>query len=630
MRARWARKPIFPEKPGFFGGKSRGPQEDAGPRYSRTRRWVAGTWPGTLTGLLLWLSFPPAELGWIAWFALVPLATLIRARWRSQPIYRTAWAGGLVFGLLAVQWLRYTDDTGLAGYYAWWTLAIYLSFYFPAFLLVARMAVLRFHVPAILTIPVVWVGLEYLRSWLFSGFPWYYLGHTQYHWTTLIQIADLEGAYGVSLLVALVNGWLFDMLNVPLLRPARSGARLAPQQIWRLGLTFGALLVSLAYGWIRLEQVQSRPGPRVALIQTNVPQQIKIDPKQTSQIRRGYDKLLRQAARELDAEAQKDDQPVPSLIIWPETVLRFPFYQLDPDLTDAGLRRWYPDLDAGEVRATVSRMRDYLAYDWPLILAEAKPATGEPYAGKPRVRRAALTQAAMLIGVNLEHIAPDRIRQRNSALLVFSDGTMARPYHKVHLVPWGEYLPLADWLPWLHVLTPHASADYGLEPGSEPVRFDWEGYRLGVLICFEDTVPWAARAYLRSDPVDILVNISNDGWFGGSAELDVHLAISVFRAVECRRPLVRAVNTGCSAIIDSSGRVLRVASSQSGKRKLAEDVVVGSVPLDHRQSLSLYVRWGDWVGQGALGATTLVVVCGMLSARPARARNRKKPQDTSR
>jgi apolipoprotein N-acyltransferase len=575
--------------------RSSGGAAAQGPRV-RPLQWLRGITPGVVSGMLLCMSFPPLDWDWLAWFALVPLGTLLRRPWRSQPVYRPAWAGGLVFGLLAVHWIRYADDTTWSGYYGWLALGIYMSLYFPLFVFTTRIAVLRLAVPAIAAVPVIWVGLEYLRSWLITGFPWYFLGHTQHRRLALIQIADLAGTYGVSFLVALVNGWLVDVLAVPLLRPGPKGTRLTREQTWRLAVVSVALLAALGYGGVRLNHAPSGSGPRVALVQTNVPQKVKEDESQFEEIRRQYLELSGQLAARL-SEVPSDK---PRLVVWPETsylfgihgpaVDRFPLLEIDAATTDEHLRRLFPgeEVDAKKIRRVADRIR--------LDLAQQAIQTNEP----------------VLMGLNIERFQRGQRSLYNSAVLITPEGELSPAYDKIHLVPWGEYLPLRDFLPWLHVFTPHSSASYGLEAGREPVRFRLDGYTFGVLICFEDTVPGAARAYLRGEPADFLVNISNDGWFGGSSELDAHLAISVFRAVECRRPLVRAVNTGISAIIDSSGRVVQVAGSKGGRRKLSAEVLAGDVPLDRRGSF--YVRSGDWLAVAAFGLTILTLASGFWSA----------------
>ena len=165
-----------------------------------------------------------------------------------------------------------------------------------------------------------------------------------------------------------------------------------------------------------------------------------------------------------------------------------------------------------------------------------------------------------LLGINTFHLdeAAKSIRY-SSALLVQDDGTATHRFDKVHRVPFGEYVPLRDWLPFMsNVFAPYDS-DYSISPGQKMTRFPIRGLHFGVLVCFEDSDPYLARQYAQTTtdgkPVDFLVNMSNDGWFHGTSEHDEHLVISRFRAIENRRALVRSVNMGISAVIDPNGRV---------------------------------------------------------------------------
>jgi apolipoprotein N-acyltransferase len=206
------------------------------------------------------------------------------------------------------------------------------------------------------------------------------------------------------------------------------------------------------------------------------------------------------------------------------------------------------------------------------------------------------------------------VRTYNSAVLIRPDGTLAGRYDKLHRVVFGEYIPLVETFPWLRNLTPFG-AHFGIDAGLACAVFDHNGFRFAPIICFEDTVPQLVRTIMNTTSeatpagprrVDFLVNLTNDGWFHGSSELDQHLITAAFRCVECRTPMVRAVNTGISAFIDGDGVIRRKALGlKNGESKLEEAVVVDNVPLDTRRSP--YLAGGDWFPGVCL------VCCGFLS-----------------
>jgi apolipoprotein N-acyltransferase len=206
--------------------------------------------------------------------------------------------------------------------------------------------------------------------------------------------------------------------------------------------------------------------------------------------------------------------------------------------------------------------------------------------------------------------------KRNAALLMTPDSqpfAVAHEYDKAHLVPFGEYVPFKQSLPWLygllHGFTPY-DYDYSLTPGAhdqKPFVLPYNGgeARFQAPICYEDAMPYRVREMVRSDnparakAVDFLVNISNDGWFNGSVELDQHLALCAFRAVENRVPIVRSVNTGISAIINPEGRIEEVVQ-KDGRRRYIIGEIVGRLTLDDRAAP--YTRLGDMFAYGCLAA----------------------------
>jgi apolipoprotein N-acyltransferase len=186
-------------------------------------------------------------------------------------------------------------------------------------------------------------------------------------------------------------------------------------------------------------------------------------------------------------------------------------------------------------------------------------------------------------------------RRYNSALLLQPNGREGPRYDKMHRVPFGEYVPLRDCLPWMNQFAPY-DFDYSIVPGAEFTRFPLGDYTFGVVICYEDTDPYLARQYVRPNrdrPVDFLINISNDGWFNGTSEHEEHLAICRFRAIECRRAVARSVNMGISAVIDGNGRVCALPAPTWAESKKTAAVLTANIPIDRRTSL--YAAWGDWL-----------------------------------
>ncbi len=198
----------------------------------------------------------------------------------------------------------------------------------------------------------------------------------------------------------------------------------------------------------------------------------------------------------------------------------------------------------------------------------------------------------MLLGMDTLIYGAAHVDRHNSAVLVSAKGEVEGRYDKMRPIMFGEYIPLGSYFPWLYRLTPLAN---GLDPGKGPRSLSVGDVRVAPSICFETLLPHFNRgqvADLRAagtEP-DILVNLTNDGWFWGSSELDLHLMCGVFRAVECRKAMAIAANTGFSAVIDADGRIL-----VQGPRR-DTDVVVSKVPLDTRRSP--YVLVGD-LGAGA-------------------------------
>jgi apolipoprotein N-acyltransferase len=534
---------------------------------------------GLASGFLLWTSFPPAEWNWLAWIALAPLFWLVTLRVDCRRAYLGAWAGGLLFWLLALSWVRLSDSEAWVG---WIVMALVLSLWWPGFLALCRWAVIRLQLPLIIAAPIIWVGLEYFRAYFFTGFPWYYLGHSQFRVLFVIQIADITGSLGVSLLIATVNAFIVDVLTLPLLARTKKGARLTVRQNTRLCLVTILLGTTLCYGVFRISTAEFRDGPKVALLQSNLEQSHKIagDPYQ---IILNFETLV---ARALSREAR------PDLIVWPETAYPYGFITVDPAV------------DAKSLESQVLSISKKLSVkDW---LDKRTDVTEHLHLWTDRIN------VPMLVGSILYDHQPNTCNKYNSAILFEPSLRTLSFYHKMHLVPFGEYIPFIQTAPWLMYFTPYRGDRLPtLSFGAEPRSLVLGPYRLAVTICFEDTIPHVIGRFFGpgtdGHQPDVLINLSNDGWFHDSPELDMHLAIAVFRCVEHRVPLVRSVNTGLSAMVDGNGEIRAILPKE------VDDVLLVTVPLDGRTSF--YSRWGDWLGLSCAAVTIGLIPIGLVRKR---------------
>ena len=511
-------------------------------------------------GGALWLGFFPANLGFLGFVALVPFLYLI-ARVKPRGTYLAGFLGGLLFGALAVQWVRLAAP---AMYFAWLGLALLLAMHFLLFVGLTRWLVHSARLPLLLAAPVVWTALEYGRAHIDIGFAWYLLGHTQHDYPIVLQAADVFGAYGLSFLLVMFNvvvlqagywlasqRWPSVFAPSALLLPAPRGLLAAA------GLTASVMIACLAYGGWRLSQTEFAQGPKVALVQGNVPQEVRNDPALGEEQDAHFDQLGAQAGA-----AGAD------LIVFPETSYTFHWLHIPAE------------------------HRDKLS-----LFGEEMLRLSERFAReKPRQ-----WNAALLLGINSLVYRSEDFRPFNSAILLDRNGSVLGQYDKCCRVPFGEYLPFVQTLPFMKWFSPY-DFDYGIDPGRELTLFELPSgsqYRFAVLICYEDSVPHLARRFMRlarpTEPIDFFLNISNDGWFRGSEEHEQHLVAARFRAVENRRALARAVNMGISAVIDGNGRMAALPGETWGDSKAVAGIVAAYVPIDHRSSL--YVFWGDILPQ---------------------------------
>jgi len=392
-------------------------------------------------------------------------------------------------------------------------------------------------------IPALWVSAELARTSLFSGFSWELLGYTQYRQLSLIQITDITGVYGLSFLLAL-SGYVFAECSIafPLLhRPGFPRAARLGRLPWpALGCLLGVVGLTLCYGSLRLHHYESPAAPslKLALVEGNVPNAQRWQRVHYAATLLQYMSVTRQgvAGRPVD------------LVVWPEFAVGF-YLDREPLL-----------------RVQLGQLTQNLATS--LLL------------GAPRIEETAVGSHSY-----------------NSAYLFAPSGALQETYDKMRLLPFAEYRPLP-------LLLFRRDQDHELPseftPGRKPTIFLLPQAAFGVTICYESTYPDLSRHLVR-DGAQFLVNISNDTWLvkGGGAATAQHFSMAVFRAVENKRPLVRATTAGISGFVDPTGHSHHLSTKEAG-------VVFGDVIP--RREVTVYARYGDWFAYGCVGVALIALL----------------------
>jgi len=545
-----------------------------------------------LSGVLIFLSFPPADLWPLAFVALGPLmvATCGSRSWRGAALLGLT--AGLVGYLPSLAWLASVTVPG------WVALALYVSFYAAvaalAFRLFQRRAGVLWPLPA----AAAWVGLEFVRAWLITGFPWLFMGYTQYRWLSLVQLSTVTGVYGVSFVVVLTSAALAQVA----IEKARSGRggrfRFSTRDAAMLAGPLALLAACLIGGATARRSVRLRPGPVVGVVQQNIPRLV------SDLTDKSYEQFCRDAMEELKKVQELSESLEGTgmrLLVWPETTVQAPM-NVSPSIIADPWQHRILLLSLDMLKGLGQRMGCYF-----LIGARSWFKLAEGY-----VEDTYDTEVADF---------------GNSALMFSPEVRFMGRYDKMHLVPFGEYIPLRDVLPLVGHLTPFQR---GLTPGDEAVIFElpaaFEGAvptRFAALICYEDVMPALVRQFTRSG-ADFLVNLTDEGWYRIPGELRQHMAMAVFRAVENRTTVVRAANTGISCFIDPTGRIYECVSRQVGGRSRVRNVAgVASAPVRLCDATTFYVKHGDVFAAACLAlsvgaAVLLICATACLSSRARR------------
>lgn len=488
--------------------------------------------PAVISGKILVLCFPIFGLYLMAWVALVPFFLSLYNKTLKQ-----AFAAGFFFGIPyffgTLYWIYHSINhyggisfPGSIGIVI--LLCLYLSLYPGLFAVLFALTIRKTQLPALLIAPVFWVVLDFLRTYIFTGFPWSSIGYSQYQFLSVIQIADITGIYGVSFLVVAFNGAISDLF---LLRRRIKDMPLFPLSYTLAGFAvLVALLgITVLYGQMKLGEQRDGKQFRASIIQGNIEQDRKWDPVYQDAVIEIYKDLTLNAAG-----------GSPSIIVWPETAVPF-FFSTDLARSD-------------DLKNFQRRLNSHLLFGSVLIKGKKD----------------------------------NRSLLSNSAILLDENGKMIYAYDKIHLVPFGEYVPLQKILFFIDKLVV-GIGDYA--HGKEYLRAGTAFGAFAPLICYEIIFPGLVRKFYYNGG-DFIVNITNDAWFGETSGPYQHFSMAVFRAVENRKPVIRAANTGISGFIDSNGRI-NAQTALFQKAVLSSEVKTDS-------TTSFYSRYGDLFSYGCI------------------------------
>ena len=468
------------------------------------------------SGVLYGLSFPPFNLSFLAWFALVPLLFI------SFKSKREALTLGLLTGFVANAliyfWIWATFRAAGVGFlttfFSWISLSLVLGVTFLVF------STVYFFMPDVGLKPVslgfLWVCLNAIQSFVLSGFPWAFLGTTQADNLPFIQVASATGLAGVTFFLIWSNASISQFLKYLILKRKRNAMFL------NLGFLIFSVLAVHVWGTNRLNTSGKKPEStvRIAILQGNIDQYQKWDDQHESDIRHTYKKLAMKAATEK-----------PSFIVWPES----------------SIPGWYPN------------EKFYL--NWVEDLVKE---------------------------TNISHVigAVSRVgkKEYNSMFHVDSKGKIQNRYDKQHLVPFGEYVPFAKLL---RPIVPFLGQLGEFDAGQGNVLFDIKGIKIAPNICYESIFPNLVRKSVLKG-ADIIMNVTNDGWYLDTGAPEQHYVNNIFRAIEMGRPVVRAANTGISAVIDPFGR------EQLRSPLLEENVYTSTLFIPKDPMKTFYLIIGDW------------------------------------
>lgn len=570
------------------------------------KRNIAAALAATLSGVLVFLSFPRWDLWPLAFVAPLPLLWATRHYGRRGAFALGAWTG-LVTNLGGFYWITgLLEDFGGMPPVA--SIPLYALLCAQQGLVFAVAALLneRLRVWGVWSLTVRWpVAFVAAETCCPMIFKWYY-GNSQYLHTALAQTAELGGPVLISAVLAIVAGASADAAVA--IQARRAGAGTAAARSARAaGAGIIVFVIAEAWGAVRIGQIDQEAATADALRVGVVEADLGIDEKATDGLLDSN--LLRHQRLSADAVGQGAE-----LIVWPETAYEATrFYQTNREHGSLEEARQSADAES----------RLWRDVTWMPASPTSIPATDEEWLGVDADRgvpQRGFTAPLLTGAVLWRQLAPEErplyppygeflrsVVIYNSALLFNTEGRVLGVVDKHGLMPFSEHVAFGHEIyRWfginLYQMIP-AAGDFvvgEVGPALELPRTDREPARIGVMICYEDIMPWFGRELAQFEP-NVLINVTNDAWFGDTSEPWLHLALATFRSIELRTSLVRSVNTGVSAVIDPVGRIVAHTATTGA------EVLVRDVPLMTARRTP-YVVLGNW--SGVLAVVGVVVAWG--------------------
>ena len=571
-------------------------------------RWTGALASGGAVALLI----PPFNFGGLAWLALAPMLIAlwsVRGKRAGLRGFLLGWAAGALSFGLQLWWISVVSSLGAM------VMAVYLGLFWGLFGWFAatignpwrerdtaatdpraerrarmmsvdapgKTSAARASLRTAFCHGAVWAGLEWLRSWLFTGFGWNGLGVAFHETLVMAQAADLLGVAGLSLVLVFFQA-TFVQAGRRLFESAREGKRCAR---WDFIVAATVIALLMGYGLIRMAATSRTESVRLKalLIQLNIPHEGARQLWDMFQVHQGYEEETAKALEEIaagDQQRLKDAMDAsneggittrwPDWVLWPESALTGRLLRAD----DGAWGMWMENME------TIRQVRQAGPFSLIYGLNELE---------------------ADLNGENL--VQRPKGRAFNSLVTMTPEDDL-QSFRKRHLVIFGETIPFVDSLPWLKKIYEQQSGqEFGgsFSPGDslDPLPMNLNGTPIGIIpsICFEDTVPRLTRRFVRSGP-QLIVNVTNDGWFKESPAAAQHFANARFRAIELRRPMLRCANSGVSAAIQANGST---SHPNTGKPQILRDQngshftrgsLLAEIDIPLQPGFSLYAVIGDW------------------------------------